>query len=138
MSQLNGIELSLMQRKRRSFSEGFKRAKVGEIEAGLSRIFEISKQYQVSKVSIYRWINKYGSNLEPKERLIMEHKSDTQQLLAMKKKIAELERIIGQKQLLIDFKDKMIELAEEHYGIEIKKNSFIPPSTGSGNQELKD
>ena len=31
----------------------------------------------------------------------------------LKKKIAELERIIGQKQILIDFKDKIIELAEQ-------------------------
>jgi hypothetical protein len=56
-----------------------------------------------------------------KERLIVENQSDTVELLALKKRIAELERIVGQKQIMIDYKDKMIELAEEEYGIDIKK-----------------
>jgi transposase InsO family protein len=45
-------------------------------------------------------------------------------VLALKLKVAELERIIGQKQLLIDFMDKMIVLAEETYGVEIKKKIY--------------
>ncbi len=55
------------------------------------------------------------------ERLIIETDRDTRQLLELKKKVAELERIIGQKQILIDFKDKIIELAEDPYGVDIKK-----------------
>jgi hypothetical protein len=51
----------------------------------------------------------------------VESKSDTRKLLEMKKRIAELEQIIGQKQVLLDFKEKMIELAEEEYGVDIKK-----------------
>jgi hypothetical protein len=58
---------------------------------------------------------------DKKERLIIETDSDTRQLLELKKKIAELEQIVGQKQILIDFKDKMIDLAEETYGVDIKK-----------------
>ena len=46
-------------------------------------------------------------------------------------RIQELERIVGQKQLNIDFLEKMIEIAKEHYGIDIKKNSGTPRSTGS-------
>lgn len=72
---------------------------------------------------------------EKKERLIVESESDTQQLLLLKKKIAELEHIIGQKQIMIDFKDKMIDLAEETYGIEIKKKFSSKPSNISGKGE---
>jgi hypothetical protein len=36
-----------------------------------------------------------------------------------------MERIIGQKQLKIDFLEKQIELAEEAYGVDIKKNSLL-------------
>jgi transposase len=53
-------------------------------------------------------------------------------VLALKLKVAELERIIGQKQLLIDFMDKMIVLAEETYGVEIKKNISTRPTPLSG------
>lgn len=57
----------------------------------------------------------------------MEAKSDTQKILALQKRIAELERIVGQKQVLLDFKEKMIELAEEEYKIDIKKKFTDKP-----------
>ncbi|HOK36625.1 MAG TPA: hypothetical protein PLR72_05175, partial [Paludibacteraceae bacterium] len=55
-----------------------------------------------------------------KERMIVETESDTRQLIALKKRISELEQIIGHKQILIDFQSKMIDLAEETYGVDIK------------------
>jgi hypothetical protein len=39
--------------------------------------------------------------------------------------------VVGQKQLNIDFLEKMIELANVQYGVDIKKNFDTPPSTGS-------
>ena len=39
-------------------------------------------------------------------RVIVESESDTAKLLALKAKVADLERIIGQKQVQLDFKDK--------------------------------
>ena len=52
--------------------------------------------------------------------------------MELKKKVADLERIIGQKQIMIDFKDKMIELAEEAYGVDIKKKFSTLQSNTSG------
>jgi hypothetical protein len=72
---------------------------------------------------------------EKKERFIIESESDTRQLIELKKRLSELERIIGQKQIQIDFQNKMIELAEETYGVDIKKKFFTPPSVTSGNIE---
>lgn len=68
-------------------------------------------------------------------KTIVEAWSDTKKLLELKAKIAELERIVGQKQLLIDFKDKMIELAEEAYRVDIKKKFDEGQSSGSGKTE---
>ena len=73
-------------------------------------------------MSVRRWILKFSSMKEKKERLIVESQSDTIQLLELKKKVAELERVVGQKQLLIDFQQKLIDLAEQEYRIDIKKN----------------
>jgi hypothetical protein len=56
-------------------------------------------------------------------RLIVESESDTVRLIEYQKKIAELERLVGQKQVVIEFQNKMIELAEEEYKIDIKKKS---------------
>jgi len=54
-------------------------------------------------MSVQRWILKFSSMKEKKERLIVESKSDTVQLLELKNRVAELERVLGQKQLLLDF-----------------------------------
>ena len=125
--------MSLSERQARKFSDTFKLQKVKEIETGRTKPSDVCRQYEVSSTNVYRWINKFGSMKNRKERLIVESQSDTQQLLALKKQVAELERIIGQKQVLLDFKDKMIELAEEAYGVDIKKKFSTKPSGNSGN-----
>ena len=135
MARREQFKMSTSERRRRKFSDSFKIQKVREIETSKTKISEICEQYEVSSVCVYRWLNKFGSMKNKKERLIIETESDTKQLLSLKKKVAELERIIGQKQVLIDFKDKMIDIAEETYGIDIKKKLSIQPSNTSGNTE---
>jgi transposase-like protein len=132
MANRNQFKMSIAERRKRTFSENFKREKVREIELGRTKISEISKQYEVSFTNIYRWIATFGSMKQKLERTIVESQSDTKELLELKKKVAELERIIGQKQILIDFKDKMIEIAEETYGVDIKKKFTTKPSDSTG------
>lgn len=121
MARREEFKMNVSERQRRRFSENFKRDKVREIESGKTKLADICRQYNVSRTSIYKWISKFGTMKKNPERLIVESKSDTLELLALKKKVAELERSIGQKQVLLDFQDKMMELAQELYGIDIKK-----------------
>jgi transposase len=133
MATREQFKLSREERQRRHFSENFKKQKVREIEQKRVRITDICKQYEVSQSAVWKWVNKYGSLEKNKsDRMIIENQSDTIQLLALKKQVAELERIIGQKQVLLDFKDKMIEIAEETYGIDIKKKCSIEPLNITG------
>lgn len=127
--------MTTSQRRHRHFSENFKKEKVKEVEIGLTRISDICKQYEVTSTNVYRWISKFGSMKNKQERLIVESQSDTKELLALKKRIAELERIVGQKQILLDFKDKMIEIAEETYHVDIKKKFSTRPSDTTGSTE---
>lgn len=129
--------MSTSQRQQRHFSENFKKEKVREIEIGISKVADICKQYEVTTTNVYRWIHKFGSMKQKNERLIVESQSDTKELLELKKKIAELERIVGQKQILLDFKDKMIEIAEETYKVDIKKKFGTRPSDTTGSIEKK-
>ena len=124
-------KLTNEERKRRRFSESFKRKKVQEIESGQVKISEICRVYQIRKQSVYKWLQKYGSMQQKKERLIVETESDTLKVIELQRRVAELERIIGQKQIEIDFKDKMIDLAEEVYHVDIKKKFCTQPSSGS-------
>lgn len=137
MAQRKNYQLTTSERQIRSFSESFKIKKVREIETGISKVSEICKAYEVTKAAVYKWINNYGIMKDKKERLVVESASDTQELLALKKKVAELERIIGQKQLLIDFKEKMIDIAEEMYGVDIKKKLTDQLSNTTGSKGKK-
>lgn len=125
--------MSLSQRRLRSFSEEFKREKVLEIESGKSTLSEVSRTYQVSKTSVNRWINTYSNRRTKGIKIIVEKDSDTKKIQAMQARIAELERLVGQKQIELEFKDKMIEIAEEVYKVDIKKKFESKPSSGSGN-----
>ncbi len=49
----------------------------------------------------------------------------------LEQRIKELEVAVGQKQMNIDYLERMIELAKEEYDIDIKKNSNTPQSDGS-------
>lgn len=126
--------LSTKQRQYRQFSEHFKRRKVQEIHRGVTHVREVCKAYQVSATSVYKWLARYGVTSRP-DRLIMESKSDTQEILMLRKRIAELEQLVGQKQIQLEFKEKMIEIAEQMYGVDIKKKFSTLPSSGSGSKE---
>ncbi len=132
MATRESIKMTTAQRRQRHFSDSFKIQKVRELETGKSKVSDICKQYEVTGTNVYRWLNKFGSMKNKKERLIVEADSDTKQLLALKKKVAELEQVVGQKQILIDFKNKMIDLAEETYGVDIKKKFSTQQSNTSG------
>lgn len=135
MATREKFKMTIAERRRRNFSDSFKIKKVREIETGKTKVSELCRQYEVSSTNVYRWLNKFGTMKDKKERLIVEIDSDTKQLIELKKKVAELEQIIGQKQILIDFKDKMIDLAEEAYGVDIKKKYSTQQSNISGNTE---
>lgn len=109
------------QRTNRYFSEEIKKRLVREIEQNLITISEISREYQVQRSAIYNWIHKYSSMRKKGIRMVVESKSLTHQLTGLKAKVKELEHLVGQKQITIEYLEKMIELAEQEMGIDIKK-----------------
>jgi transposase-like protein len=115
------------ERRRRQFSDNFKKQKVAELELRRITISEVIKQYEVSNTTIYRWIAKFGSMKTKPVRIVVETDSDTKELLLLKQKLADMERIIGQKQVLIDFYAKVIDIAEAEYRVDIKKKFGTKP-----------
>ncbi|MFN8206381.1 MAG: transposase [Bacteroidales bacterium] len=126
------FESSRQSRQMRYFSEEFKKQKVRDIERNLCSIRDISKEYQVSTTAIYRWVYKYSHMRKKGIRQVVESESDAKKVQALKEKVKELERIIGQKQLLLDFQSKVIEIAEQEYKVDIKKKFGDKPFSGTG------
>jgi transposase-like protein len=118
-------------RRYRRYSESFKKQLVRDHGAGNFSVFQLSKLHDLSTSTIYRWIYMYSSN-EPNYQIVEMKESSTQKLKLMEGRIKDLERIVGQKQIKIDYLEKLIEIAEEELKIDIKKNIDTPHSSGSG------
>jgi transposase len=128
----NYQEIERVQRQNRYFSEEFKKQKVKDIDNNLLTISELCKEYSITRSSVYKWIYKYSSMRKKQVKQVIETESDTRKLIELKERIKELERIIGQKQLTIDFQNKAIEIAEQEYKVDIKKKLLDTPSCGIG------
>jgi len=131
MANVNYFDHENKPQFQRSFSEEFKKRKIRELEKNISSIPDICKTYSVSRTSVYKWIYKYSAMAKKQVKQVVEAKSDTQKIKALQERIKELERIVGQKQLLLEFKDKMIEIAEATYGVDIKKKVGSRLSSGT-------
>lgn len=132
MARIENFNQERKNRNNRYFSEEFKRQKIKELEKNMVTVAEICKEYEVSRTSVSRWIYKYSMKAKKGEKQVVERKSDTRKIAELKDRIKELEQIVGQKQLKIDFQEKMIEIAEEMYQIQIKKKLNSKQSSGSG------
>jgi transposase-like protein len=116
----------------RHFSESFKQEKVREIERNLTTVMEVSKVYGVTRAAVYKWLYKYSVHRKKQIRQIIELMSDTRKIQELEQKVKELERLVGQKQILLEFREKQIEIAEEMYKIDIKKKLGTTVSNGLG------
>jgi transposase len=115
----------------RRFSESFKKEKVKQIVEKQISIKELSEIYEVSRTAVYKWLYKYSAQHKRGTKQVIEMESEALKTKKLYTRVAELERIIGQKQLEIDFKDKLIELASEEIGYDIKKKHEQQPLNGS-------
>ena len=133
LGKMEKEKLKRMLRTSRYFSEDFRKQKVKEIEQNLIKVSELSKLYGISRTSIYKWIYQYSLNLKKGIVQVIEMESETRKNKLLQARLAELERIIGQKQLQIDYLEKVIEISSEDLGTDIKKKYSTELLNGSEN-----
>lgn len=115
----------------RTYSEDFKRSLVSEYERGESTVLELSRRYQIAYQSIYRWIRSYSFYQEKGYVIVEKYKSKEMELKAALSRVKELEQLVGQKQIKLEYLEKLIEFADAQYGLDLKKNSSTQPLNGS-------
>ena len=118
-------------RRRRVFTEDFKLKIVKSYESGEYSVPELEKIYDINNMSIYKWIYRYSNYNEKNVKVVEMKDSQYKKIKDIEERNKELERALGQKQMSLDYLEKMIELAKERYNIDIKKNSNTPQSGGS-------
>jgi len=118
-------------RKHRKYSEDFKKGLVASYEKGEFSILQLEKLYGISNVSIYNWVYKFSAFNEKGCRIVEMKDSNQTKLKELTNKIKQLEQMVGQKQMAIEYLEKMIELAKTELDIDLKKNYNLSQSNGS-------
>lgn len=113
------------KRKIRNFSEAFKIEKVKMLEERQVTVRQLSRIYQVTETAIYKWVRKYSTRISKAERIVVEKESEGSKTIELLHMIGDLERKVGQKQLQIDYLEKVLELGSEEVGFD-KKKKFAP------------
>ena len=124
-------------RKKRNFSESFKKELVRDYEKGKYSVIQLEKLHAITGSVIYRWIYKYSTFNEKGYRVIEMKDSSNKKLKELEQKVKELEQTVGRKQIMIDYLEKMMEIAKEELNIDIKKNFNTPQSLGSDKTKKK-
>src|SRR5580658_11311830 len=124
-------------KQRRLFSEAFKREKVKDLVEKRISIRQLSRLYEVSRTSVYNWLYAYSPHHEQKTNLVVQMESEAHKSQMLQQRVAELERVIGQKQLELDFLNKLFEIGSQELGFDIKKNLSTKLSNGTGAEEVR-
>jgi len=104
----------------RVFSIELKKKLVKEIELKRLKPRDVVNLYKVTEASVYRWISEYSS-IPRGTKMVVESESQESRTDKLFVRIAELERTIGQKQMEIDFLNKVVNICSDELGYDIKK-----------------
>ena len=120
MVKIQTNQLILKDKYNRHFSEAFKKEKVKELEKGVLVISVLCKLHSISRTTVYKWIYLYSS-IEKGVKTVVQMESEQQKTLYLQQRLGELERIIGQKQMEIDYFNKAFEILGEELRYDLKK-----------------
>ena len=104
----------------RRFSSAFKKEKVELLDQGKISTKEICLIYEVSSTSVYKWKKKY-SKYSHSERIVVEKISEEKKNIELLKQVAELERVVGRKQIELDYYKTTLEVLSEDAGEDLGK-----------------
>ena len=122
----NVLKVELSQKYNRIFSESLKKQIVEQLSRKEISIKQVTILYSVSRSSVYNWIYAYSPEHKSGTKMVVQKESESAKTAKILQRNAELERIVGQKQLELDYLNKMIELANKELGYDLKK-TFVPP-----------
>ena len=131
MSKQKRASTSSALRTRRTFSEALKRRLVDDIVQKRATVLQVSREYEVSRNAVYKWLRRYRPLAGSAVKMVVEMDSESYRTKELLQRVAELERHLGQKQLQIDYLEKLIELAGDHLGQDLKKTFAAKRSNGS-------
>lgn len=124
----------MQERKRKRYSTAFKRKVVREVETGTLSIQQARRLYDIGGGStVYRWMDKFGKT-QSKTVYVHTHEEDDpmtkleDENKRLRKEKQALESALAQAHLKELVLESTIEVASEHFGVDVKKSFGTNPS----------
>ncbi len=114
----------------RGFSEEFRKTKVKELLSGQLKVRDLCALYGLSRTSVYKWLYLY-SEAEKGVKTVVQMESEAFKTQLLQQRVAELERVVGQKQLEIDYLNVCLKVVSGELGYDVKKKYGPPHLSGS-------
>ena len=110
---------------RKRFSLAFKQECVRQIDAQEISISALCREQKVSSASVYKWLEAYSPKYEKSVVVVTEFASESLRSKRLEAENKDLLGIIGKQQVEIRYWQTLIDTAEAHYSIDIKKNCVM-------------
>lgn len=112
--------MTVEERRRRRFSETFRKEQVALIEGGQATVAEISRLYEVKAENVRRWLVKFGKKKLP-ERIIVSSSKDIDRLRDLERENEKLKAFIGAQQVKMVYLEELLQLAKDQLGEDFEK-----------------
>lgn len=112
--------MTVEERRRRRFSEAFRKEQVALIESGKVTIQEVSRMYEVKAQNVRRWLHKYGTKELPKP-IVVQSSRDIDRLRELEEENARLKQQLGSERMQVVYLEGLVKLAKERLGQDFEK-----------------
>ena len=112
--------MTVEERRRRRFSEEFRKSHVALYESGQITIADICRLYQIKRENVMRWVKRFG-NKPRKEKIIVSFGSELDRLRELEKENKKLLGIIGKQQVELLYQRSLIDMARKKFGEDFEK-----------------
>src|SRR5690554_6907633 len=104
--------MTVEERRRRRFTEEFRKEQVALIEGGEVTISEVARMYQVKSDNVRRWVKKVRNTPLP-DQISIQSRKDYTRLAELEKENKQLKGVIGDQYIKINFLEKLVEIGRE-------------------------
>ncbi len=105
------------------YSIAFKQKVISEIDEGKYTKSEAGKVYGIDPGTIHHWLKRFGKYNLLNKIVRIEMQGEKDRIKQLEKEKRELESALAQSHLKSLYLESLVEIAEEKYGIDLKKKS---------------
>lgn len=106
-----------------SYTVAFKMKVVNEVENGLISVRGASRLYEIPHTTVLSWIKRYGLGSKIDKVVCIMTNEDQREMLRLRLENERLTKALDDSHLKNLALESLLEIAEETYGVDLKKNS---------------